>query len=129
MNEPEAGTPGRPERRREARFRPPPSLRLTVRAPGLRAWFDRSERALVDCSQLGIAWIDPEPPEIGEVVICDLKGGGWSLRGIPCYVRVVDRLVRDFRVGVEFRRELLPARRARKLAMALADLDTGTLGG
>lgn len=132
MEQPGGGGADRPvrvERRREPRFQPPTHLRLTVRAPGFRAWFDRKERALLDCSQSGLAWLDPEPPEVGEVVICDLRGGRWRLRGVPGRVRSVDRLVRDFRVGVEFLRDQLKPAHARRVSLALADLDSGTQGG
>ncbi|MCC5885801.1 MAG: PilZ domain-containing protein [Gammaproteobacteria bacterium] len=120
---------GAQERRREARFQPPASLRLRLRPPGLLGWFKRRERALLDCSQSGIAWLEPVALEVGSVVFCDLEGAGWRLRGLPGRVRTVDRLVRDFRVGFEFSRGELSEARARQLSLALAQLDSGTLGG
>lgn len=120
---------GGEERRREGRFQPPTSLRLHLRPPGLMGWLLRRERALLDCSQSGIAWLDSEAPEVGSSVLCDLEGAGWRLRGIPARVCTVDRLVRDFRVGCEFARQSLSEERARRLSLALAQLDSGTLGG
>lgn len=120
---------GGQERRREARFQPPASLRLLLRPPGLLGWLQRRQRTLLDCSQSGIAWLDPVAPEVGAKWLCDLQGAGWRLRGIPGRVRTVDRLVRDFRVGLEFSREDLSDDRARQLSLALAQLDSGTLGG
>lgn len=124
----EPGHGGR-ERRREVRFQPPASLRLRLRPPGVLGWFLRRERVLLDCSQSGIAWLDSVAPEVGDSVLCDLQGAGWRLRGLPGTVRTVDRLVRDFRVGFEFSREDLSEGRARRLSLALAQLDSGTLGG
>jgi len=124
----EPGYGGR-ERRREVRFQPPVSLRLRLRPPGVLGWFLRRERVLLDCSQSGIAWLDTVAPEVGALVVCDLEGAGWRLRGIPGSVRTVDRLVRDFRVGFEFFRTDLSEARARRLSLALAQLDSGTLGG
>lgn len=117
------------ERRADARFQPPATLRLRVRRPGILGWLSSRERVLLDCSQSGIAWLDPVAPEVGAIVLCDLEGAGWRLRGIPGRVRTVDRLVRDFRVGFEFSREDLSEARARRLSLALAQLDSGTLGG
>lgn len=117
------------ERRRELRYAAPPSLRLWLRPPGLRGWLQRRSRPLLDCSQSGLAWLDLAPPQVGERLLCDLRGGGWSLWGVPGRVRTVDRLVRDHRVGFEFAREELSSRRARQLALALTELDSGTLGG
>lgn len=124
----EAGHVGR-ERRREVRFQPPASLRLCLRSPGFLGRFFRRERVLLDCSQSGIAWLDPVAPEVGAVLLCDLEGAGWRLRAIPGRVRTVDRLVRDFRVGFEFSRKDLTEARARRLSLALAQLDSGTLEG
>ncbi len=131
MQEDDSTEPGHggQERRREARFHPPASLRLRLRPPGVLGWLQRQERALLDCSQSGIAWLDPSAPEVGAVLLCDLQGAGWRLRGIPGRVRTVDRLVRDFRVGFEFSREELSEAKARRLSLALAQLDSGTLGG
>lgn len=120
---------GGEERRRDARFHPPASLRLRLRPPGPLGWLRRRERTLLDCSQSGLAWLDVDAPEVGVFVLCDLEGAGWRLRGIPGTVRTVDRLVRDFRVGFEFSRKDLSEQRARHLSLALAQLDSGTLGG
>lgn len=117
------------ERRRDVRFQAPVALRLRVRRPGILGWLSSRERVLLDCSQSGIAWLDSVAPEVGTVVLCDLEGAGWRLRGIPGRIRTVDRLVRDFRVGFEFSREELSEGRARRLSLALAQLDSGTLGG
>lgn len=124
----EPGHGGR-ERRRDVRFQPPSSLRLRLRPPGLLGRLRRRERVLLDCSQSGIAWLDSVAPEVGSNVVCDLAGAGWRLRGLPGKVRTVDRLVRDYRVGCEFSRQDLSEARARRLSLALAQLDSGTLGG